>query len=127
MADPGFPGGGGANFPGGGAPTYDFAKFSQKLREIKRIWAGGGGASLAPPLDPPLVMSLCTSKIYQTYSNLTMNWRENFRPIGRIRLNGILKKKTPTGGSRNPKSRGMPKKDRRLIFSHVCLLKLQRG
>ena len=28
-----------------GAPTYDFAKFSQKLDEIERIW---------PPLDPPL-------------------------------------------------------------------------
>ena len=39
-----------------GAPTYDFANFSQKLHEIERIWArgGGGGASLAPPLDPPL-------------------------------------------------------------------------
>ena len=29
MADPGFPRGGGANSPGG-APTYDFAKFSKK-------------------------------------------------------------------------------------------------
>ena len=38
---------------GGGAPTYDFAKFSQKLNEIERIWTRGG-ASLAPPLDPPL-------------------------------------------------------------------------
>ena len=38
-----------------GAPTYDFAKFSQKLHEIERIWAPRGGrASLAPPLDPPL-------------------------------------------------------------------------
>ena len=54
MADPGFPRGGGANSPGGGAPTYDFAKFSQKLHEIERIWAPRGGASLAPPLDPPL-------------------------------------------------------------------------
>ena len=26
---------------GGGAPTYDFAKFSPKLHEIKRIWTGG--------------------------------------------------------------------------------------
>ena len=40
---------------GGGAPTYDFAKFSQKLHEIERIWAPEGGrASPAPPLDPPL-------------------------------------------------------------------------
>ena len=37
MADPGFPRGGGANSPGG-APTYDFAKISQKLHEIERIW-----------------------------------------------------------------------------------------
>ena len=46
VADPGFPRGGGANSPGG-APTYDFAKFSQKLHEIERIWTpgGGGGAS----------------------------------------------------------------------------------
>ena len=47
----GFPGGG-ANSPGGGgAPTYDFAKFSRKLHEIERIWLprGGGRAHLAPP------------------------------------------------------------------------------
>ena len=25
----------------GGAPTYDFAKFSEKLHEIDRIWIGG--------------------------------------------------------------------------------------
>ena len=31
------------------APTYDFAKFYQKLHEIERIWAGGAHASLAPP------------------------------------------------------------------------------
>ena len=41
VADPGFPRGGGANSPGG-APTYDFDKFSQKLHEIERIWTGGG-------------------------------------------------------------------------------------
>ena len=39
---------------GGGAPTYNFAKISQKLHEIERIWAPEEGASLAPPLDPPL-------------------------------------------------------------------------
>ena len=43
VADPGFPRGGGANSPKrGGAPTYDFAKFAQKLHEIERIWTGGG-------------------------------------------------------------------------------------
>ena len=42
VADPGFPRGGGANSPGRGAPTYDFAKFSQKLHEIERIWTRGG-------------------------------------------------------------------------------------
>ena len=47
MADPGFPRDGGANSPGGGAPTYDFVKISQKMHEIERIWTpgGGGGAS----------------------------------------------------------------------------------
>ena len=43
VADLGFPRGGGANSPGG-APTYEFAKFSQKLHEIERIWTPGGGA-----------------------------------------------------------------------------------
>ena len=28
-----------------GAPTYDFAKISQKLHEIERIWTPRGGAS----------------------------------------------------------------------------------
>ena len=36
-----------------GAPTYNLAKFSQKLHEIDRIWTRGN-ASLAPPLDQPL-------------------------------------------------------------------------
>ena len=49
VADPGFPQGGGANSPGG-VPTYDFAKFFQKLHEIERIWAPRGGAR---PLCPP--------------------------------------------------------------------------
>ena len=31
--------------PGGGAPTYDFAKFSQKLHEIERIWTRGARPS----------------------------------------------------------------------------------
>ena len=42
VADPGFPRGGGANSPGG-SPTYDFAKFPQKLHEIERIRPRGGG------------------------------------------------------------------------------------
>ena len=55
VADPGFPRGGGANSPGG-APTYDFAKISQKLHEIERIWTPAGGVRpLRPPLDLPLV------------------------------------------------------------------------
>ena len=44
---------GGTN-PGGGEPTYDFAKISQKLHEIERIWTRGY-VSLVPPLDPPLL------------------------------------------------------------------------
>ena len=59
VADPGFPRGGGANSPGGGAPTYDFAKFSQKLHEIERIWTPRGGAR--PKfyyVDPPLLLSI---------------------------------------------------------------------
>ena len=49
-ADPGFPVGGGAD-PLGGAPTYDFVKFSEKLHEIEKILGrrGGGRAGCAPP------------------------------------------------------------------------------
>ena len=35
-ADPGFPVGGGTD-PRGGAPTYNFVKFSEKLHEIEII------------------------------------------------------------------------------------------
>ena len=42
------------DFPEEGAPTYDFAKFSQKLHEIERIWTPRG-RFLAPALDPPLI------------------------------------------------------------------------
>ena len=49
VVDPGFPRGGGTNSPGG-ALTYDFAIFSQKLHEIKGIWVPRGCASLMPPL-----------------------------------------------------------------------------
>ena len=43
----------GAPTLGGGVPTYDFVKFSQKLYEIEGIWTPGR-ASLAPLLDAPL-------------------------------------------------------------------------
>ena len=52
-ADPGLPVGGCANPPGGGTPTYDFAKFCEKLHEIEKILGLG-----VPPLDPPLCMVL---------------------------------------------------------------------
>ena len=47
-ADPGFPGGGGAN-PRGGAPTYDFVKFSENLHEIEKILGCRGGARQGCP------------------------------------------------------------------------------
>ena len=54
VTDPGFLQGGGANPPGGDA-NIGFCQFSQKPHEIERIWTGG--ASPAPPLDPPLIFS----------------------------------------------------------------------
>ena len=47
-ADPGFPVGVGAN-PPGGAPTYDFAKFCEKLHEIEKILGRVGGARWVGP------------------------------------------------------------------------------
>ena len=55
VADPRFPQGGGANSPGG-VPTYEFAKFSQKLHEIERIWTPGGAHPKFYYVDPPLMM-----------------------------------------------------------------------
>ena len=49
VADPGFLRGGGANSPGG-APTYDFAKISQKLHKIERISTPGGTHVPCAPL-----------------------------------------------------------------------------
>ena len=37
-----------------GVPTYDFAKFREKLHEIGKILGRGGGAGCAP-LNPPLI------------------------------------------------------------------------
>ena len=42
---------------GGVVPTYDFAKFSKKLHEIMTILGRRGRR--APPLDPPLITSVC--------------------------------------------------------------------
>ena len=53
VADLGFPRGGGANSPGG-TPTYDFAKISPKLHEIKRIWTRGGARPKFYYVDLPL-------------------------------------------------------------------------
>ena len=52
VADPGFPRGGGADSRG--APTYNFAKCSQKLHEIERIWTRGGARPKFYYVDPPL-------------------------------------------------------------------------
>ena len=38
----------------GGAPTNDFAKFSEKLHEIKKILGGGGSGTRSDPLRSPL-------------------------------------------------------------------------
>ena len=50
-ADPGFPIAGGDN-PPGGAATYDFAKFREKLHEIEKILGRRGGR--APGAPPPI-------------------------------------------------------------------------
>ena len=53
-ADPGFPVGGAPTLQWW-VPTYDFAKFSEKLHEIeKNLGRGGGGLLPGAPLDPPL-------------------------------------------------------------------------
>ena len=49
VVDPGFPRGGSANHCGvGGGATYDFAKFSEKLNKIERIWTRGARVPRQP-------------------------------------------------------------------------------
>ena len=67
-ADPGFPVGGGAN-PPEGAPTYDFAKFREKLHEIEKI-LGHRGAR-------PLKSTTGTDYIFYVFGPTTLQifWR----------------------------------------------------
>ena len=51
---------------GGGASTYNFVEFSQKLYEIERIWIPSGGGGARPKfyyVDPPLTVDI-HPKIY---------------------------------------------------------------
>ena len=48
----------GHQLPGGGAPTYDFAIFSQKLHEIERIWAPRLAHIPRAPLDLVILIYL---------------------------------------------------------------------
>ena len=47
------------------APTYDFAKFSQNLYEIERIWTPGEGVCplCPPPLRSATVSIWCSTKV----------------------------------------------------------------
>ena len=86
VADLGFPRGGGANSPGGGAPAYDFAKISQNLHEIERIWTPGGAAR--PKfyyVDPPLISLDCSLKICQFLADESTRLGNKF-PLHKERL-----------------------------------------
>ena len=56
----------------GGTPTYGFAKFSQKLYEIERIWTpGGGGAHPSrAPLGPPLSLVIIVKHLESSFLEL---------------------------------------------------------
>ena len=63
--------------PPEGAPTYDFAKISEKLHEIDKMLGGeavGGEAPGAPPLNPPLGTSNDSDKcdFKQRFYNVVM-------------------------------------------------------
>ena len=57
MTDPGFPRGGGANPLSGGANLLFGQKFPKNCMKMKEF-GPGGHASLAPPLDPPMIFGL---------------------------------------------------------------------
>ena len=55
-ADPGFPVGGGADPPGGGAPTYMIlSKFPKKCMKSRKFWTVKEACARGGPLDAPLV------------------------------------------------------------------------
>ena len=71
-ADPGFPVGGGANPPGGGANIRFFPKFPKKLHEIEKILGRRGACTEGAPLDPPLhslvKSSMCGKGVHAWWS-----------------------------------------------------------
>ena len=67
MADPGF--------PRGGAPTYNFAKFSPKLHETERIWTPGGARVPRAPLDPSMKLAHFTRNFF------TFSFHYNLGPV----------------------------------------------
>ena len=87
VADPGFPRGG-APTPEGGAPTYYLANFSRKLHENKEILGPRGGrASLAPPLDPPMIL------VAAKWNTCRSIWNANaamLRFMGKISQNSLV-------------------------------------
>ena len=72
VADPGFLWGGGANPPGRGAPTYDFAKISQKLHEIERIWT----PACAHPSCPLPLRSANESGFMLSTNTIPKEWKK---------------------------------------------------
>ena len=59
------------------APTYKFARFVEKMHEIKKIFVRGGGRAQGapPPLDPPLdrnVLKFFTSDFLKSYYRLIL-------------------------------------------------------
>ena len=51
---------------GGGAPTYDFAKFSRKMHGIQRIWTSGGWDVPRVPLRSATAGGQCYKQSYET-------------------------------------------------------------
>ena len=59
-----------------GAPTYDFAKFSQKLHEIERISTPGGGREGRAPLRSATGLSLMSHQYDQSLLDIVFFGRE---------------------------------------------------
>ena len=81
MADPGFPRGGGPQPPRWGHQPIILVNFPCKLHEYEKIkTGGGGGVSLAPPLDPAKGTACCrencTKKLYRMMIRVKMSQKE---------------------------------------------------
>ena len=73
-----------------GAPTYDFAKFSQKLDEIERIWTLPPGRSVLCSLPPPSSSLRSANGLVNSLEWLLLGFAQKIFEGGGVEIYGNL-------------------------------------